>query len=61
MWRNRVYPLTFTVVSDDNDDLIIQFPDWLLERMGWKAGDDLIWIENADGTYSVTRYLLDVE
>lgn len=30
-------------VQQDGDDLILPLPDDLLEEMGWKEGDVLIW------------------
>ena len=30
-------------LEQDGDDLILPFPDDLLEQMGWKEGDVLIW------------------
>jgi hypothetical protein len=32
-----------TTVIQDGDDLIMPFPDTLMENMGWKEGDVLEW------------------
>ena len=32
---------------DDPESLVLQFPDQLLEKLGWKPGDVLTW--NVDG------------
>lgn len=32
-----------TTVLEDGDDLVITFPDSLMEDMGWKPGDVLEW------------------
>lgn len=33
---------------DDPESLVLQFPDQLLEKLGWKPGDVLKW--TVDGT-----------
>lgn len=34
----------------------IQFPDDLLERTGWKENDKINWVDNKDGTFTLTKY-----
>lgn len=36
-------------------DAIIQFPDDLLEETGWREGDDIVWTDNKDGSYTLTK------
>ena len=36
-------------------DCVVTFPDELIERAGWKEGDILQWIDNGDGTFSLTK------
>jgi hypothetical protein len=36
-------------------DAIIQFPDDLLEETGWREGDDIVWKDNNDGSFSLTK------
>jgi len=36
-------PTYVTTVLEDGDDLVITFPDSLMEDMGWKSGDVLEW------------------
>lgn len=31
--------------EDENGDMILEFPEGLMEQMGWKPGDTLIWEE----------------
>ena len=40
---------------EDSDDLYIEFPSELLNQMGWDIGDDLTWIDNQDGTFSIQK------
>lgn len=40
---------------DDPDNLVLPLPDTLLDKMGWKPGDDLVWKDNKDGTYTLSK------
>ena len=42
-----------TLVVDD--DGMITFPDELIEKLGWKEGDVLQWIDNNDGSFSLVK------
>lgn len=37
------------------DDGILPLPKDLLDEAGWKEGDNLIWIDNKDGTWSLIK------
>lgn len=37
------------------DNSYIRIPEGLLEAMGWKSGDELIWTEQEDGIWSLDR------
>ena len=39
----------------ETNDLILTFPPDLLEQTGWKEGDELIWKDNQDGSWSLTK------
>ena len=39
----------------ETDDLILTFPPELLEQAGWKEGDELIWKDNQDGSWSLSK------
>lgn len=45
---------TVTVEQDENGELLLPFPPDLLAQMGWSEGTDLFWIDNENGTYSIT-------
>lgn len=47
-------PYTCYVESDDNG-LFIKLPDDLLEAVGWQAGDDIVWIDNKDGSVTLRK------
>jgi len=38
-----------------DDDGILTFPDELIEKLGWKEGDVLEWIDNKDGSFSLVK------
>ena len=48
--------MTWTAyVQQDGDDLILPLPDDLLEQMGWKVGDVLVWDVKENGTVILTK------
>jgi len=42
--------------EDSNGELVLPFSEDILDEMGWKEGDTLRWIDNGDGTFSITKY-----
>ena len=46
-------PTSYTVPIDE--DGILTFPDELMDKLGWKAGDELEWIDNNDGTFTLKK------
>ena len=38
-----------------DDDGVLTFPDELIEKLGWKEGDVLQWIDNNDGSFSLVK------
>ena len=38
-----------------DDDGVITFPDEMIEKLGWKEGDVLEWIDNKDGSFSLVK------
>ena len=50
--------MEYTVkVEEDPDtgDLVLPLPTELLNQMGWDFGDTLIWDDNQDGTFSLSK------
>ena len=39
----------------DEEAYFIKIPDELLEELDWKSGDNVEWIPNADGSYSLRK------
>jgi bifunctional DNA-binding transcriptional regulator/antitoxin component of YhaV-PrlF toxin-antitoxin module len=49
---------SYTIVLDyDNEtgDVIMPLPDELMKEAGWNLGDDLEWIDNENGTYTLKK------
>jgi bifunctional DNA-binding transcriptional regulator/antitoxin component of YhaV-PrlF toxin-antitoxin module len=44
---------SWTITIDE--DGILPLPNDLLKEAGWKEGDNLIWIDNKDGTWSLIK------
>ena len=40
---------------EDNNELVIPFPEEFVKELGWKEGDILTWIDNEDGTFTLRK------
>ena len=46
-------------VEQDGDDVILPLPTDLLDQLGWKDGDVLVWdIDNTTGAVTLTKRLV---
>jgi hypothetical protein len=45
------------VVQEDpvTGDLFIELPERLLKQLGWREGDDLQWIQDTNGNWTVKK------
>lgn len=52
-----MYEKTFTldVQHTDDGEAYIQFPQETMAGLGWKEGDTVVWTDNRDGTYTLTK------
>jgi hypothetical protein len=41
--------------DEETGDLILEFPDDLIDSVGWKAGDTIVWTDNKDGSWSLRK------
>jgi hypothetical protein len=47
---------TITVEEDpETGELILPLPQEMLDLQGWKEGDSLEWIDNNDGSWSLSK------
>lgn len=44
-----------TVQQDENGELVLPFPQELLDEVGWKPGDNLEWVDRGDGTWEIRQ------
>lgn len=47
--------VTIEVKTLDNGDQYIEIPEKMLKELGWKQGDEILWTENSDGTFKLTK------
>lgn len=41
--------------QDENGNLLLPLSEELLKSVGWKLGDIIVWNENKDGTFTLTK------
>jgi bifunctional DNA-binding transcriptional regulator/antitoxin component of YhaV-PrlF toxin-antitoxin module len=47
---------SYTVkLEQDGKDLILPLDEEMLKELGWDIGDKLIWTDNGDGTFTISR------
>jgi hypothetical protein len=47
---------TLEITEDpETGDGILTFPPELVEETGWKEGDTLLWTDNKDGSWTLTK------
>ncbi len=39
----------------DSGELFVELPDQLLKQLGWKEGDDLEWVEEQNGNWTIKK------
>jgi len=55
--KDRIESITVTVVEDgqDPDQLLLDLGTELCEQLGWHIGDEIQWIDNKDGSWTLTQ------
>ena len=49
--------MTTVYLEEDSDgEFILPLDFDFIKDMGWNVGDTLRWIDNGDGTYSITKH-----
>lgn len=46
---------TLDVQRDENGEAFIEFPPEALQDVGWKEGDEIEWLDNGDGSWTLTK------
>lgn len=50
---------TVIVEEDGEGNLVLPFPQGLLDEVGWNPGDNLEWYDRGDGTWELRKKLSD--
>jgi len=53
--HKKSWTITVEEADDGTGDLVLPFPQDLLEQAGWKEGDSLNWLDNKDGTFCLEK------
>lgn len=43
------------VQENQDGDLVLEFPNEIIEQLGWHEGDNIVWTENEDGSFTLTK------
>jgi hypothetical protein len=49
------WTITVEEADDGSGDLVLPFPEDLLQQAGWKEGDTLEWKEASDTAWTLTK------
>jgi hypothetical protein len=53
--QNTKWTITVEEADDGSGDLVLPLPTDLLEQAGWKEGDALLWKDEGNGAWSLTK------
>jgi hypothetical protein len=53
--KEKIMSWTATVEQDKDGEYFIQFPDGLCDQMGWAVGDNLIWYNQNNGSWTFKK------
>jgi bifunctional DNA-binding transcriptional regulator/antitoxin component of YhaV-PrlF toxin-antitoxin module len=51
--KNYIFCQSWSVAIDETG--VFAFPETLLQRLDWKIGDEVDWIEEGNGTFTLTK------
>lgn len=59
--KDGIVSVTVNVVQDDQDpdQLLLDLGTELCEQLGWHVGDQLKWIDNKDGSWTLIKPTAD--
>ena len=44
-----------TIEENEDGELILPIPDEMMSQLDWSENDLLLWTNNGDGTFSITK------
>jgi hypothetical protein len=50
------WTITLQEADDGSGDLVMPLSDDIMEQAGWKLGDNLEWIDNKNGTWTLRKH-----
>ena len=53
--NNKTWQVTLEEADDGSGDLVLPFPQEMLDEVGWKSGDNLNWIDRGDGSWEIRK------
>lgn len=45
------------MIEEEGEDLVLPFPQELLDEVGWIPGDNLEWVDRGDGSWEIRKKL----
>ncbi|HAS6251949.1 TPA: hypothetical protein I7225_13535 [Vibrio vulnificus] len=55
LFSKEVALMIVTIKVTDEGEHYFEIPNEYLKELDWQAGDSVIWIQNEDGSFSLTR------
>jgi hypothetical protein len=52
---SKHWTITLETTDDGSGDLVLPLTDEIMAEAGWKTGDNLEWIDNKNGTWSLRK------
>lgn len=46
---------TIEVEADSDGELMLTFPDELMDALDWQPGETVVWEDNEDGSWTITK------
>jgi hypothetical protein len=50
---------TVTVEEDSNGEMVLPFPDEMMDELNWEIGDSLIWSQEPNGNIVISKVIYD--
>jgi hypothetical protein len=51
----KSWTVTLEEADDESGDLVLPFPQDMLDEVGWMPGDNLKWADRGDGTWEIRK------
>jgi hypothetical protein len=51
----KTWTATLEEADDGSGDLVLLFPQDMLDEVGWNTGDNLKWLDRGDGTWEIKK------